>query len=373
VGSCLNDETPNFRENQRRPRVLWRVAAVFVAVCLCLIGAAVWWTYRALQPPDVHSQQTVRLTVNRGESVSEIGQQLEQAGLIRSPLMFHLYVRYRKAGQGLQAGTYDLQPGTKLADIVAKLKAGQVVSDTISVTIPEGFTVSEIADRLEKEGICSRQAFLNEEEHGQFTEPFVSLLPQKKDIKFRLEGYLFPDTYEFSANELAHTVVNAMLQNFQQHIDEQQVMQTLKMTGQSLPDMVTKASMFEKEAQATSDLPLISSVIDNRLRRGMKLQIDATIQYFLGHRDVVTDKDLHVQDPYNTYLHTGLPPGPIASPGMVAIDAALHPAKTTYLFYVAKYDGTGTSYFSSTEAQHLKNIQKSQTNLKKQSQSGKSP
>ncbi|QSO46139.1 endolytic transglycosylase MltG [Alicyclobacillus mengziensis] len=343
-------------------RLVITVSAVF-AVAVIVIGG--FWTYFQYQSPVSVETGPARVVIERGESVTEIGQQLQQAGLIKNASVFRWYIRLSHAGGSIQAGMYDIPAGARLPDIVSKFRRGDVVPNTVKVTVPEGYTVADIAARLETHHICSKQAFLTAEQQGTFTESFVSLLPRNKDIKYRFEGYLFPDTYEFVKGESAQDVINTMLQDFQHHIDAANVMTALKKQGETLPTLITEASLIEKEALAESDGPLIASVIQNRLKKKMKLQIDATIQYILGHRDIVTEKDLKVKDSYNTYLHYGLPPGPIASPGMTSIMAALHPAKTTYLYYVAKYDGSGTSYFSSTEAQHLRNVNQSEANLKR--------
>lgn len=384
----MNFNTPNGGRRKtnfkrRWPRIALMTAAVCFVLGVLLAGGIAWWAYREYQPPStpyatvlpgaqggtspstVH-RAPVRVMVNHGESVTEIARQLMEAGLIRNPLIFRVYVRYVHASYGLKAGAYDIQPGTEISAIVRKFRDGDVVSDAVAVTIPEGFTVTEIGHRLAALHICSSAAFIYQVQHGDFSEPFTASLKPNKRTKYRLEGYLFPDTYQFERGESPHTVVDMMLQDFQQHIDAAHIVRSVHETGQSLSTVITKASMIEKEAKVKSDMPLISSVIDNRLKQGMKLQIDATIQYILGHRDIVTEKDLQVKDPYNTYLHMGLPPGPIASPGMATIEAALHPAHTKYLYYVAKYDGTGTSYFSSTESQHLQNVKKSEANFRRQ-------
>ncbi|MCL6452488.1 MAG: endolytic transglycosylase MltG [Alicyclobacillus sp.] len=354
----LEDKT-----SRSKRRWVWWVAAVGAAVVLAVAVCGVW-LYSAYQPPTAAGRGQTRIVVRSGESVAQLAGDLERSGLIRSAFVFQLYVRWKGVGSRLQAGTYAISPGSRVSEIVSQMTHGDVVPETVTVTVPEGFTVIEIADRLQAAGVCSKSAFLEQVQTGHFDEPFVHTLPSNPDIKYRFEGYLFPDTYDFVRQESAHEVVDTMLQDFQRHIDAAGIPEALQKQGESLPELITIASMVEREAKIQSDRPLIASVIYNRLHLGMKLQIDATIQYILGHVDIVTDKDLQVQDPYNTYLHAGLPPGPIGSPGMASILAALHPAKTDYLYYVAKYDGSGGSYFSATEAQHLLDIQKSQANLR---------
>lgn len=359
----IGDPESRPRKRWLRP-LLWSLLAIVILLLLAG-GSAVWWAYRAYQPPDSTSRQSpTTVVVQPGESVTALGQQLQQAGLIRDAFVFRLYVKYRHQGSSIQAGKYAIQPGAGIPSILSDMTHGDVVVDTVSVTIPEGFTVMEIANRLASAGICDKATFIAQVQTGTFTEAFVAKLPKRANVKYRLEGYLFPDTYDFHKNETAHNVIDEMLADFERHIDAAKVSRALQSQDETLPELITKASMIEREAKIQRDRPLIASVIDNRLKHHMKLQIDATIQYILGHRNLVTDQDLTVQDPYNTYLHYGLPPGPIGSPGLAAIDAALHPAKTDYLYYVAKYDGSGGSYFSATDAQHLKNIQKSQENLR---------
>ena len=361
----MKDEIPQGMPKRKCHSVLWVVTTVSTVFAAAVIVIGGFWTYFQYQSPGSQETGAARVVIERGESVTEIGRQLKQAGLIQNASVFRWYIRLSHAGGPIQAGMYDIPRGARLPDIVSKVRRGDVVPNTVRVTVPEGYTVMDIAARLETHHICSKQAFLTAAQKGTFAQSFVSLLPRNKDIKYRFEGYLFPDTYEFVKGESAKDVINTMLQDFQHHIDAANVMTALKKQGETLPTLITEASLIEKEALAESDRPLIASVIHNRLKKKMKLQIDATIQYILGHRDIVTDKDLKVTDPYNTYLHYGLSPGPIASPGMTSIMAVLHPAKTTYLYYVAKYDGSGTSYFSRTQAQHLRNVKQSEANLKR--------
>ena len=360
----LKDEIPKGTLKRNWQRYIRKLTAVSASLALGAIVLVGLWAYVAYQPPAAKNKGLSRVVILRGESVKDISRQLEQAGLIKNASVFRAYVRLSHAASSLQAGVYDVQRGAKISEMVSQFKRGDVVRSTVKVTVPEGYTVMQIGDRLAANHVCSKQAFLKAVQEGTFTQWFVSSLPKSKDIKSRFEGYLFPDTYEFVQGEAAHDVVNTMLQDFQEHIDAANVTHTLKDERAALPALITEASLIEKEAKVESDRPLIASVIQNRLKKNMKLQIDATIQYILGHREIVTDKDLKVKDPYNTYLYYGLPPGPIASPGLTSIMAALHPAKSTYLYYVAKYDGSGASYFSSTEAQHLRNVRQSEANFK---------
>lgn len=342
-----------------------------------MLGAAVLFTAAvagvcawALAP--LPGTGSVQVTLPRGDSVREVAQTLQAHGLVRSAWAFQLYVVITGQAGRVQAGTYDVPRGQSVPELLALLVSGKALDRSAWVTIPEGYTVEQIADRLAAAGICSRQAFLDEVQHGEFTETIVQQLPQHAQVKYRLEGFLYPDTYRFNPHTPAHAVVDEMLQAFERNVD-QPYGAVAKAEGRTLYDVVTEASMIEREARVDAERPLIASVIENRLNHQppMKLQIDATVEYVLGHRDVLTLKDLQVQDPYNTYLHFGLPPGPIASPGIPSILAALHPAHTPYLYYVVKNDGSGEHYFAQTYAEQLHNEALSAANLKAHSQSAR--
>jgi len=363
-----SSEGPLRQTRRRLKRWMLLVLAAFVAA-LVLLAAVV---LQSIRPPNA-PKKTVEVNIRHGDTVREIAQVLQQHGLIRSAFAFRVYY-YLEAHHApfvsaegrqvsLMAGAYQLQIGLSISQILQRLETGRIVSTTVSVTIPEGYTVKQIAARLAAQGICSAQAFLTAEQKDAFTEPFLSSLSEGPDVKHRLEGYLFPDTYDFSKGSTAHAVIDRMLQDFQNHVGGG-VQQDITAEHRTLSNVITEASLIEKEAKVGSERPLIASVISNRLRIHMALQIDATIEYVLGHQNIVTTADAKVQDPYNTYVNPGLPPGPIASPGMASIEAALHPQTTDYLYYVVKNDGTGESYFASTYAEQLHNEQLSQENLK---------
>jgi UPF0755 protein len=340
----------------------WWVWVLGVLVVLCLVVLALgMWAYSQLQPPTGKTD-TAAFTVTSGESVRQIAQDLQQVGLIRNAFLFRVYTSYHHSGS-LQAGHYEIQRGTGVAEILQVLGSGKVVAPVISVTIPEGYSVQQIAQRLQDKHVCSKTDFLKAEQNDAFDEAFLTQLKPNPHVKFRLEGYLFPDTYQFKPGTSAHDVINEMLQNFETRVNAQ-AMKQLQASGKTLPVIITEASMIEKEARVDSERPIIASVIVNRLKIQMKLQMDCTLQYILGHQEIVTTTDTKVVDPYNTYLYPGLPPGPIANPGMASILAAISPAKTDYLYYVVKNDGTGTDFFAKTYAEQLHNEQLSEANLK---------
>ena len=316
------------------------VAAVIVA--LLLIGGAVGSRFylRWAKAPVAVSGNPVRITVKEGASVEAVAQEIESKGVIRSARVFAL------AGKGavIKPGIYDIAPSESVARILSRLQKGDVV--TVRVTFPEGFTAAQVAKRLAKNGLCDEATFLElVTKRGDTVNA---------DLPKNLEGYLFPDTYRFPIGATETQIAERMTANF----DTVFVVPNradIEASGRSLADLVTIAAMVEREARVAKDRPLIAGVIYNRLRRGMRLQIDATVQYARKqHAARLLYRDLEVESPYNTYRVAGLPPGAICNPGNASLDAALRPASHTDLFYVATADGSHV--FSETYAGHQANI-----------------
>lgn len=309
--------------------------------------------------------QTVWIDIPSGASTDAIARHLAARGLVDNPLLFRAYVALTGQGDELQAGRYRFAAGQSIPQIVAELRAGAAAYETVRITIPEGFTAIQIANLLAARGVCSRQAFLDAVRHASFSYWFVRVIPRDPRIRYRLEGYLFPDTYDFLRSEPVRQVIGKMLAEMSRVLTPKLVKRA-HAEGFTVAQILTIASLIEREAKLPSDRPLIASVIMNRLRvhPPMPLQMDASIEYALGrHVTDLTPHDLAVNSPYNTYTHTGLPPGPIANPGLASILAALYPAHTDYYYYVARFDGTGGNYYASTYAQQLANEVRSQRNL----------
>lgn len=356
-----------------KPRRVWRYVWIVIGgVILCIIIALISvfsWYKHALQPAAA-GKSPIQVEIAHGESVRDVANQLAEKGLIRSATAFMVYYRGHHGTLNVQAGKYELSPSMSPAQIISKLTHGEVVSESIAVTIPEGFNVMEIATRLADAGVCSKADFLQAEEHGTFSQPFLKQLAKRKHIRYRLEGFLFPDTYDFQPKESATAVINEMLNDFQRRVLTSSTKSQMAAKNMTLNHLITEASLIENEAEVEQERPVIASVINNRLRKGMLLQVDATVEYALGHHvSVVTEAETRdTKSPYNTYLVHGLPPGPIDSPGLKSIEAVLHPASTDYLYYVAKGDGSGEHYFSKTYAGQLHNEHLRAQNLKQAGQ-----
>jgi UPF0755 protein len=243
----------------------------------------------------------------------------------------------------MKAGEYELQPSMALVQIIDKLARGDATA--VWFTVPEGYTVDQVADTLAQLGMVDRRRFLNLVQSGSARFDQGLKIPRRS-----LEGYLFPDSYKFKKGVSERTIVAGMLHNFHSKVAED-LGEDVRSSSLPLDKIVTLASLIEREARVPEDRPLIAAVIYNRMKRHMLLQIDASVLYALGHhKERVLLADLKVNSPYNTYKYPGLPPGPICSPGLASIRAALRPARADYLYYVARADGS--HIFSTTLAEH---------------------
>jgi UPF0755 protein len=325
-----------------------RIAIAFLIVILiCFLGfsGALWWKWANGPKLAGGEGKLVRVTVAKGATVVQVGEELEQQGLIRSAQLF----RWIGRDSTLKPGVYEFRPNETPAGILRRLEKGDIA--TVKVTFPEGFTLRRMADRLAREGmIASPDGFLK-----LVTEQGDS---QKADFPLpkNLEGYLFPETYRFPVGVDERAIAQEMLANFERRVVDG-LDAELKKSRRSLAEVVNVAAMIEKEAEADEDRPLIAGVIYNRLKKGMRLQIDATVQYARGvHEKRLLFSHLEVDSPYNTYKHAGLPAGPICNPGLPSLEAAITPKPSNYLFYVYAQDGTGRHLFAPTYEEHLKNV-----------------
>ncbi len=324
-----------------------RIAVIAMVGALALAGAFLVVS-SALQPAAREAPQRV-VVIPPGASLEQIATLLAEAGVLRSAPAFIVAARVRGVGGRLQSGEYLLSPTMSPLQILDRLVRGQVLLHR--VTVPEGYTAAQIADLLAMGGLAGREAFLRlvREEGDSFAFDF---LEGRRD----LEGYLFPDTYAIPRGLPPRQIVQTMLSRFEQRVTPA-LRREIRARGATLHEVLTVASMVEREAKLAAERPIIAGVIYNRLQRGWRLEIDATVLYALGrHGGPLTAADLLVDSPYNTYRQTGLPPGPISNPGLAAIEAAARPAATPYLFYVLRPDGSHA--FSSTLQEHQRNIRR---------------
>lgn len=278
-----------------------------------------------------------------GADAGQVAELLYRHGLIRSRLAFRLRARWRGLEGRLQAGEYRFRPAETLDQLLDRLASGDVIR--YRVTIPEGYTAQQIADLLHRLGLVDRAAFLREVGNV----PAHRIPEMEGNQTSSVEGYLFPDTYEFPRGLPARAVVATMIARFREATRELWALP--RPLGLSPHAVVTVASLVEREARHDEERRRIAGVVYNRLRREMPLQVDATVLYALGrHKERVLYADLDVPSPYNTYRRRGLPPGPIANPGRESLRAALQPELHDFLYYVARQDGTHV--FSRTLSEH---------------------
>lgn len=305
-----------------------------------------WLTVRSYLPASGKPAYRM-VAIPKGATASEVGLRLKEKGVIRSPRAFALVAKLMGEGGRLKAGDYRLSPHMTLPAIVKTIAEGESV--TVWVTFPEGYTVRQMAETLERHGVVRASEFCGTAENGKRFRVGRWRFPQN------LEGYLFPDTYRFAKDASADQVVEIMLRNFVRKVAEplSSEFKEAEARGMTMAEVITLASLVEREAKRPEERALIAGVLVHRLRVGMPLQCDASVQYALGkHQERLLYRDLEVDSPYNTYQHAGLPPGPICNPGLASIKAALSPAETEFLYYVAKADGS--HIFSTTYDQHLR-------------------
>jgi UPF0755 protein len=316
-----------------------------------------------LDAPVSDDSTRVVFTVQPGRSAAQIGEDLSALGLIRSPLTFRTIVETRGVGSRIESGEYQLSPSMTTGEIVTVLSRGASRSG-ISVTIPEGWRAEQSAQKIEALGIAHADEVLDLVRGGAATGlPLGEPLPAGAT----LEGYLFPETYEVPKGASARTLVEMMVRQFDKGVTPK-LRQQLSARGLTLHQGVTLASIVEREAAIPAEQPLIASVYLNRLKRDMPLQADPTVQFAVATANLVEalsfgywKRDLSLDDlrqpsPYNTYVQRGLPPGPICSPGLAALEAVANPADTEYLYFVAK--GDGSHVFATTDTEHAANVER---------------
>lgn len=320
-----------------------------------LLGFYLGFRQSEIESPASDDSTPILFTITPGETATTIATRLERAGLIRDAKIFRLLVRYRGVDSQLEAGDYQLRPNMSLEEIVNALQSGRPSEATI--TIPEGWRVEEIAEMLEERELVEAEEFLRAVREGEFDYDFLSDRPEGVS----LEGYLFPDTYGIPPDFEAIEIVEMMLANFGRRFTPEMHQEAAR-RGMSIHEVLTIASLVEREARIPEERPIIASVYLNRLEAGWLLESDATAQYALGYQEgtgqwwkspISLEEMTQVDSLYNTYLYPGLPPGPICNPGLASIQAVINPAVTNYMYFYHK--GDGSHAFAETYEEHLEN------------------
>jgi len=318
-----------------------------ILVLLAVLGVGGWLAWALMTPVTPEGQKFVML--RPGYSTRRIAAELQAAGVIRSRLGFVLWHRIHRK-QSLKAGEYLFDQTARILDVHDRLVRGDIYVHT--VVIPEGFTIFDIAQAVQDAGLGSSQEFLAVVQ--SHVELISDLAPEAKS----LEGYLFPNTYEFTRTQSMKEIAAAMVKQFRQVAE--QIGLTTSGQGTDVQKTVTMASIIEKETAIPQERSIVASVYYNRLTRNIALQADPSVIYAEllngNYAGALHHSDMRFQSAYNTYTHPGLPPGPIGNPGRSSLEAALHPAKTDYFYFVS--DGNGHHRFSRSLEEHNQNVAK---------------
>lgn len=319
------------RRRGRAGRALVLVGIV-LAVLLAVGAGAAWFLLFKPDVTGVTPGMPIELVIEKGSSTAQIGRQLAAAGVVDNALMFRVKARSSESDGQLKAGTYAFSTGSDYDAVLAKLAKGPDIV-YFDVTIPEGFTAKQVAARFAKETGVSADEMLALVTSG--ASQFAAEHPYLADANGgSLEGFLFPATYKIKKGTTPEQIVGKMLDAFDENM-AQVDMAYATSKNLTVYDVVTIASILEREAKIAKERPLVSSVIYNRLKKGMRLQLCATVLYEMPEgTSKVTYEDTKRDTPYNTYVHDGLPPGPISNPGLASLEAAAHPTETKYLYYV---------------------------------------
>ncbi|NKE05204.1 endolytic transglycosylase MltG [Mesobacillus selenatarsenatis] len=365
--------TEKLVEQQKEARIVRKIVFITSIMAILLIGAigggGYYYIKEALKPVDANSKKTVDVNIPIGSSTTGIGQILEDKGIIRDARVFKYYVKFKNEA-GFMAGDYKMKPSMTLPEIVTSLKTGKVMQEVVmKITIPEGKQLKQIAGIIAEKTQQDEEEIFKQLNDKEFINKMMGKYPDvltedilKENVKYPLEGYLFPATYPFySEKPTVEEIVTVMLTKTKEVLgDFRGQMEEKEMTTHEL---MTMASLIEEEATEKVDRDKIASVFYNRLEEGMMLQTDPTVLYAHGeHKERVFFKDLEIDDPYNTYKIQGLPPGPIANPGIISIEAALAPADTDDMYFLAT--STGDVLFSKTLAEHNRKVDEHITNKK---------
>lgn len=325
------------------------LSILFIILVILLIGK---YYKDGLMAVSSEEPKDISIEIPEGSSSSKIASILKEEGLIKNEFIFKVAVKNKNADGNLKAGAYTLNTGMNVNSIINELSKGGKDNNVIKITIPEGYEIRQMADKLSEEAIVDKEIFLeltSDKKHFQDKYPILKELADGQS----LEGFLYPSTYEIYINSSEEELISKMLSQFVD-IYEKEIQQNMGNLDLSLNEIVTLASIIEREGKLDEERELISAVFHNRLKENMLLQSCATVQYVLGERkEVLSEKDTQIESNFNTYIYQGLPPAPIASPGKKSLIAAINPAEVDYLYFRTKEDGTGAHTFSRTYEEHL--------------------
>lgn len=320
-----------------------------IAVLILILLGGSFLYYNSVINHPLKGSEEIEVIVNKGDTLYNLLSKLKNEGKLKNLPLTKLYIKINSVSGNIKPGNYKIQSDITLGNFIDEIKKGNEADNSVKVTIPEGFDINKIALKLQEAGLVEKEAFINSVKDYAAPEYIKS----SKDKKYNIEGFLFPDTYSFKKGSSNNEIIEKMMKRFEEVLEESEKELNKSVSKDKIEETIIIASMIEKEARNKEEMPIIASVMKNRINKKMPLQIDATVLYALGtHKEIVTYKDLEVNSPYNTYKIPSLPAGPIASPGKEAIKAAINPAETNYLYYL--YDKKGSHFFTADYNEFLK-------------------
>lgn len=327
-----------------------KIFLIFIAVCfVCIIAMGI--RYKSIvNRPLKNDEETVEIVIDDGDGFNTLLEKLENEGKLRDKLVLKINNKINKRVVNLIPGTYEVDTNSSFVSLLEELESEDFNKGEITITIPEGYNIDKMAEYFEENKIISKNEFI--EAVKNYKVPDYVKADENK--KYNLEGYLYPDTYFLNEGFTANDLIETMLLRFREVISDIETKKGIKISDTDMETIITKASLVEKEVRVEEERPKVASVIENRLKKGMKLEFCSTINYVIGYeKTTLYNSDLTVESPYNTYKYYGLPVGPISSPGEASIEAVLSPSNTEYLFFVLTEDEK-THHFSTTLEEHEK-------------------
>lgn len=341
-----------------------KIKIILSIILLIIIAAALSFLFYfksvCKRPMDI--DRTISLEVSEGEGLSNIIEKLDSKGYLRNKYIVKLKIRMDYKIVNIIPGTYKISKNVSISKLIKLLQTEDIKNNMVEITVPEGYSIDNMAELYEKKGLFSKDEFISAVKGYKLP----SYVKDNKQKKYNLEGYLYPNTYYFNKKSTPDEVIDTMIKEFESVLTEAEDETGCKVEDKDVENLIIRASLIEREVKAQDEKAIVSSVINNRINKKMKLQFCSTVNYVIGYKghEVLSYDDIKIDSPYNTYKYEGLPVGPIASPGKASIIAALKPASTDYLYFVLSEDNK-THYFSKTEEEHNKAKAKAEANRKK--------
>ena len=348
-----------YRKNKKKSIGIKIGIIVILILFASILGMGAYYIYGEMLKPVSKDTTQIEVVIPMGSTAENVGDILDEQGLIKNKMVFVSYIgRHSRGGKEILAGTYLVSKSQSVDEIFDILTSGDDVAGVVSVLLPESRNIKEMGNILEENGICTAEEFINETKQVDKYKalyPILGNIPVGKDRA--LEGYLFADTYNFTKGMDAEKVVKMMLNRYDE-IYKTNIGSAMQETDKSLDEIMIMASLVELEAKFVEDKANVASVFYNRLDEDMLLQSCITADYAGGTKtDILTYEQTQIDSPYNTYMYTGLPPGPICAPSLTSIEAAIKPATTNYYYFVADLD-IGKLHFNETLDAHNADVQK---------------